>query len=164
MNAENFKRLLDWIMREEQYCGEAFWDVKGYSIGFGRHGVECGIKQGMVIDLKTAIKWCQDDVADRFCEMADVYGGGWDDLSPVRQGCLVAMAYQLGSEGVAKFINTLTEIHAGNFEDAAERMLQSKWAKQTPARAQRTAKAMRSNEWPDPDTLPGINWETEPAQ
>lgn len=53
------------------------------------------------------------------------------------QNILLNMAFQMGISGLLKFKNTLTLIKYGHYKDAANRMSQSLWAKQTPARAKR---------------------------
>ena len=70
----------------------------------------------------------------------------WTSLSKVRQVCLISMAFQMGVKGLFKFVNTLKMIEEGNYEGAATGMLRSLWAKQTPARANRIAEAMTTNE------------------
>jgi lysozyme len=60
---------------------------------------------------------------------------------------LVGMAFQMGTEGLLKFKNTLAMVQAGDYESAAKGMLQSLWARQTPERAARMAKQMRTGEW-----------------
>lgn len=64
--------------------------------------------------------------------------------NPPRSDVLYSMAYQLGVDGLAAFKNTLLMIANGNFSGAAEAMLASLWARQTPKRAQRQAEMMRS--------------------
>ncbi|WP_210506712.1 glycoside hydrolase family protein [Pantoea ananatis] len=61
-----------------------------------------------------------------------------------RQDVLISMAYQMGVDGLAGFKNTLKLIAVGNFNAAADGMLNSLWAKQTPARARRHAELMRT--------------------
>jgi lysozyme len=61
-----------------------------------------------------------------------------------RRDILVSMAYQMGVGGLAAFKNTLAMLAAGNPSGAADGMLKSLWAKQTPARAKRHADVMRS--------------------
>lgn len=68
-------------------------------------------------------------------------------LNEARQAVLIGMAFQLGTEGLLAFKNTLAKIQAGDFGGAAVNMLQSKWATQTPERAQRMAKQMETGEW-----------------
>lgn len=69
---------------------------------------------------------------------------GYPFLSPTRQAVLVCMAFQLGPAGLASFRKTRRAIEAGDFETAANEMLASKWAAQTPARARRMAERMRT--------------------
>lgn len=61
-----------------------------------------------------------------------------------RQDVLTSMAYQMGVSGLAGFKNTLALIAASNFTGAAEGMLNSTWARQTPNRAARHAEVMHS--------------------
>ena len=68
-------------------------------------------------------------------------------LDPARRGVLVNMAFQMGIAGLLAIKNTLSMIEAGKYQDAAKAMLQSKWAKQTPARAQRLSNQMATGDW-----------------
>jgi lysozyme len=76
----------------------------------------------------------------------------WRNLNEARQGVLLNMAYQmgvgeLGKSGLLGFVNTLKMVQQGAYEDAADTMLKSKWASQTPQRAQRLSEQMRSGSW-----------------
>lgn len=64
-----------------------------------------------------------------------------------RKAVLVSMAYQMGVDGLAAFKNTLRAVSEGRWADAKAGMLNSKWAKQTPARAARHADQMLTGEW-----------------
>jgi lysozyme len=57
------------------------------------------------------------------------------------------MAFQMGVDGLLKFNKTLTLVEQGKYKEAADNMLKSLWAKQTPARAERMAQQMRSGQW-----------------
>ena len=70
-------------------------------------------------------------------------------LSEVRQAALISMAYQMGVEGLLAFKRTLASIEAGHYDTAGREMLESKWARQTPERAQRTAYMIRYDRWPE---------------
>jgi lysozyme len=65
-------------------------------------------------------------------------------LTPTRQIVLQAMAFQMGIAGLVAFKNTLSMVRRGDYAGAADGMLASLWAKQTPARARRMAEMMRS--------------------
>lgn len=69
------------------------------------------------------------------------------DLDSARQGVLLNMSFQLGVDGLLGFRNTLRLVEQGRYDEAADAMLQSKWATQTPERAQRMAVQMRTGLW-----------------
>ncbi len=69
---------------------------------------------------------------------------GFSRVNAVRQGVLIEMVFQLGIGGVRAFRKTLDAIARNDFDGAADEMLKSKWAEQTPERAQRLADLMRS--------------------
>lgn len=74
-------------------------------------------------------------------------------LDEARQGVLLNMCFQMGLGSAAKgtgllgFKNTLAMIERGDYESAAQGMMNSLWAKQTPNRAKRLAEQMRTGEW-----------------
>lgn len=65
-------------------------------------------------------------------------------LADARKIALVSMVFQMGKPRVSKFKKMIAAINEGNFAEAANEMLESKWARQTPARAERHAQAMRT--------------------
>jgi lysozyme len=71
----------------------------------------------------------------------------FQDLDDARRGVLLNMAFQLGTDGLLKFERTLALIRDGKYENAANAMLQSLWAKQTPERAKRMADQMLTGLW-----------------
>lgn len=68
-------------------------------------------------------------------------------LDDVRQTVILCMAFQLGINGVANFRRMCAALTQQDYESASKEMLDSSWAGQTPARAQRMAQMMRSGEW-----------------
>ena len=68
-------------------------------------------------------------------------------LNEPRQAVLVGMAFQMGLQGLLGFRSTLESVRDERYADAAAGMLLSKWAKQTPKRAQRLARQMETGEW-----------------
>lgn len=66
-------------------------------------------------------------------------------LSQVRQDALFNMAFNLGVDGVLGFHNTLSFIQHGDYNRAADNMLQSLWARQVHQRANRLAEMIRTN-------------------
>lgn len=71
----------------------------------------------------------------------------FDTLDEVRQGVLLNMAFQMGTAGLLGFKQTLAHVKAGRWTAASVGMLDSKWARQTPERAERLATQMRTGIW-----------------
>ena len=71
----------------------------------------------------------------------------WRQLPDARRAVLMAMAFQMGVDGLLGFKNTLAMVKAGDFDGAARGMLASLWARQTPERAHRMSEQMRTNAW-----------------
>lgn len=63
-----------------------------------------------------------------------------------RQTVIIDMCYQIGVSGVLKFKRMIAAIESGDYRLASIEMLASKWAQQTPSRAQRNADAMLMGE------------------
>lgn len=68
-------------------------------------------------------------------------------LDPARKGALINMAFQMSVDGLLGFKNTLALVEQGKYQEAADNMLKSKWAQQTPARANRISAQMRTGVW-----------------
>jgi lysozyme len=76
----------------------------------------------------------------------------WQSIDDVRRGVIVCMAYQLGTNGVANFKKMCAALRIRDYQTASLEMLDSVWAReQTPARAQRMAKIMRTGQWIHPE-------------
>lgn len=93
---------------------------------------------GLVATMRT---YPRIDAALKACNNPDGLA-----LTP-RQAVLISMAYQMGVEGLNAFRQTLLCIQAGDWLQAETQMLKSRWANQTPKRARRHAKQMRTNQW-----------------
>lgn len=59
------------------------------------------------------------------------------------QEVLLEMAYQIGINGLRMFKKTIALLNQGNYIEASKEMLNSKWARQTPKRAQTLSRKMR---------------------
>lgn len=72
---------------------------------------------------------------------------GFDQLNDARQEVLANMSLNLGYTRLAGFKKFLSAVNASEFAEASLEMLDSKWAQQVGARAQRLSKAMRTGSW-----------------
>lgn len=87
----------------------------------------------------------RDDIAEIQADL-EAQISYFQGLSAVRQAVLLSMAFQMGVYGLLRFRQTLSSIKQRDFSLAAAQMLESRWAKQTVGRAQRLAKAMRTDD------------------
>ena len=70
----------------------------------------------------------------------------YNKASDYRKAIITSMAYQMGCDGLAGFTNTLNLMANGQWESASKEMLNSRWASQTPERAQRHSYVIRYND------------------
>ena len=131
--------LEEKIAMEEGFEGRLYICSAGYrSIGYG-FNLDSTQMPREVADLwlKINIK----DIKRRLSEFKFI-----DDLDEPRQIVLYDMAYQMGVNGMLSFTSMLNSLRARRYHEAAEHLLDSKYAKQTPARAQRNAEILRTGE------------------
>jgi len=64
----------------------------------------------------------------------------YTQMNETRRGVLIEMVFQMGVGGVSKFKRFLDAAFNRDWARAAEEMLDSKWARQTPERAKELAK------------------------
>lgn len=137
-------KLSDQLRRDEGFRACVYQDHLGYwTIGIGRL---VDIRKGGGITEDEAKFLLQNDIDRREYELAQLIP--WcKELDDARRGVLINMAFQLGTHGLMGFKNTLGLIKQGKYMAAANEMLKSKWAEQTPERAARLAKQMITGEW-----------------
>jgi len=120
--------------------------VNVMTVGVGHNLKAHPLPEGWVYPLTDAQvdKLLSDDLNAVFNAL-DSLLPWWRDLSYTRQRALVNMAFNLGPAGLLTFKNTLAHVHSGNYAEAANGMLASKWAKQVGNRAKRLANMMRDD-------------------
>jgi len=69
--------------------------------------------------------------------------GWYADLPGTVKDVMIEMCYQLGVNGVSKFKKTIEHLKNEEWESAADEMLDSKWAVQTPNRAKALSDRIR---------------------
>ena len=69
--------------------------------------------------------------------------GWYADLPGTVKDVMIEMCYQLGVNGVSKFKKTIEHLKNEEWESAADEMLDSKWAVQTPNRAKALSDRVR---------------------
>ena len=71
----------------------------------------------------------------------------WDKLDDERKYALLDMSFCQGIYGVLKFKKMLSSMGVGNWNDAAEHCLDSKWHTQAKNRCERIAETIRTGKW-----------------
>mgnify|MGYP000335987309 CR=1 FL=1 len=67
-----------------------------------------------------------------------------EDMPQEVQAVILNMCYQLGITGVSKFRKAISAFQEGDWHEAADEMLDSLWARQTPNRATELSNIIRS--------------------
>ena len=134
----DMSRLLESVKKHEGYRNKVYLDTLGKrTVGVGHLCVvdfweddkEYEEKFLMTIlehDLESAIKGAKDLMQEHGCM----------DIDELAEEIIIEMVFQLGKTGVSKFRNMWKHLSALEYSDAASEMLDSRWAKQTPNRAQ----------------------------
>lgn len=137
----DMQQLRKEIKAEESTCLYVYKDTLGYdTIGTGRL---VDRRRGGGLSAFEA-DFLLDNDLNRLIGIIDAKLPWVLGLSDARQRALVAMAFQMGINGVLAFKGMLDAMKAKNFDQAADHALDSTWAKQTPDRARRVAAMIRA--------------------
>jgi lysozyme len=140
----NMDRLLASVKKHEGYRNKVYLDTLGKrTVGVGHLCVEDFweddkeyeekfLMEILEKDLQGAIKGAKDLMAENGCM----------DMDEVAEEIIIEMVFQLGKTGVSKFRNMWKHLSALEYASAASEMLDSRWAKQTPNRAQNMSSEM----------------------
>ena len=132
--------IYEQLKRDEGFSPTPYKCTEGFlTIGYGRN------LENNPISEKEASDMLLKDVWKVFVPLAEI--GLVDKFDNPRQSVFINMAFQMGVSGLLKFKKTINYYQNGDYESCAKEMLDSKWAKQTPNRANRLSEQMRSGEW-----------------
>lgn len=136
--------LAQLLEAEEGRIAHAYTDSEGWlTIGVGR--LIDKRKGGRLTDPEIDYLLA-NDITEKTGELARALAW-FNDLDEVRRNTLIAMAFQMGTAGLLGFRNTLEMVRTGDYKGAGRGMLQSRWAQQTPLRAERMARQMETGVW-----------------
>ncbi len=148
MNPENEAKLVEELRFDEGVRYVPYRDTKGIpTVGIGHNLQAAPLPAGWTYPLTDAQvdTLLQSDLANVYSDLnRDL--PWWTDLNDVRQRVIANMMFNLGSNKLLGFKNTLAAMRQGAYADAASGMLNSAWASQVGARAQRLAQMMRTGE------------------
>jgi lysozyme len=126
------------LMRDEDVRLKPYRDTLGkLTVGCGHNLDDRGIS------LKVAMFILDEDVSDTLEEL-DRRLPKWRSLNEPRQRVVGNMAFNMGVEKLLGFHQMLGALWDGDYERAADEMLDSVWAWQVKGRAARLAQTMRT--------------------
>lgn len=141
MTLKNREILMQTLKKDEGYRKTVYACPSGkLTIGYGRNLEDNGI------DMLEAENLLHNDVVRINRELNNKFDW-YKDANEVRQSVLIMMAFQLGVNGLFKFLRFLEHMQNENYELASVEMLRSNWAKQTPPRAKRLAKWIKDGRY-----------------
>ena len=116
-------------------CSEGHW-----TLGYGRN---VDPHTGIGISREEGEFMLRADVMRTIAELDSAFPQ-FGDLDQPRTAVLIELCFQLGLPTLRKFTNMLAALWAGDNDRAAEELLDSRYARQVPARADRYAERLRS--------------------
>ena len=113
-----------------------------WTIGVGRNLEDVGLSDEEIDYL------LQNDI-ERTIELMDDYIPWHDDLDLVRHEALVNFVFNVGIGTAMKFKKAMTALEEGNYDVAADEMMDSNWSKQVGQRAIEITEMIRTGEYQD---------------
>jgi len=132
------------IKEHEGYRDQVYKDSLGFAtIGYGHLVLSTDIfKEGVVYKKKDL-----EQVFDNDFNIAKSNANQLIKGLPIHHQAkcvIIEMVFQLGIGGVSKFKKMWKALKQNNYQTASEEMLDSRWAKQTPSRAEELSSVMKS--------------------
>ena len=130
--------LLESIKKHEGFVEHVYDDSLGIpTIGYGFAIKDLVLDEDIAEDiLIRKLERLQRNANSRFRWL--------EDMPVVVQEVILNMCYQLGVTGVSKFRRAISALQEGDWDEAANEMLDSLWARQTPNRAKELSNIVRN--------------------
>jgi lysozyme len=136
----NKDKLIKQLIRHEDLRLKPYIDTQNKTtIGIGRNLTDVGI------NVEEAMFLLNNDIAGCVLDLRKNLSF-YDDLNDERKNVLINMCFNLGINRLLKFKKTLALIEKGDYEDAGNEMLVSKWSEQVGYRAVELSEIMRKGE------------------
>ena len=130
--------LIKQIKQHEGFSSTVYQCTEGYdTIGYGF----------AVKDLYLSKEICNKILKQKISELKLKISQKFDwfkDSPDQVQEVVINMCYQLGVTGVSKFRKAISAMQEGEWSEAADEMLDSLWARQTPNRAKELSDIVRN--------------------
>lgn len=154
MNVKLTEGLIENLKRDEGFRSEVYVDTTGHdTIGYGTklplNDLESScLPEGQDIredgvNKEQAECMLKKELRQKARDTRREFEHIWDELNQPRKDVLINMAYNLGVYGLTRFKKMIGALERGDYEAAADEMLDSQWHDQTKRRAERLARQMR---------------------
>ena len=132
------KDLLEKIKHHEGFVEHVYDDSLGIpTIGYGFAIKDLILDEDIAEDiLMRKLEKLKRNANSRFQWL--------EDMPQEVQAVVLNMCYQLGVTGVSKFRKAISALQEGDWSEAADEMLDSLWARQTPNRAKELSDIVRN--------------------
>jgi lysozyme len=135
----NVGKIRDQLIKHEGVVLHAYEDHLGYlTIGVGRL---IDKRRGGGLTRDEAMFLLDRDISRVVNDLRKE--PGFTEFPPTVKEALVNMAFQMGHRGVMNFRKMWTALREHDYERAADEALDSRWAEQTPSRANEVAEMIR---------------------
>ena len=139
--ARQFDQIVEVLKTEEGFRSHGYRDSENnLSLGYGRC-IEPSVGLGITRDEATDL--LENDVFRCLGEVRRCWPW-FDTLRPAHQSVIVQLSFQLGQPSLLGFVKMLGAIEQGDMNTAAVELLDSRFARQVPARAERLARQLRN--------------------
>lgn len=127
--------------------------------GVETHAYKCSASKitvgvGRNIDPKGGIGLTEDEIdyllqndIDRIISELDFQYEWFSDLNSSRQDAMIDISFNLGQTRLRKFEKALTAMSKGDWEEAADEFMDSKWAKQVGHRSKELTNIIRTGSY-----------------
>lgn len=128
-------------------CTSGFHTIGyGHNLDYSPIGIPLELLEKYGISEEGAIVLLNEDMECCISKLGNL--SAFNTLSLQRKVVLINMCFNLGYTKLTQFKRMLLALNRGNYADASNEMLNSRWATQVPKRARRLADAMLTNELP----------------
>jgi lysozyme len=132
------QKLKVLLMCEEGFRSLPYRDIRGVlTIGYGRNLDSKGISQDEALVL------LDDDIQDCLKDLLHILPE-FSKQDDARQVVLIDMCFNMGIDNLMQFREMISALHVGDYALASKAMLDSLWAKQVGARAEKLAYIMET--------------------
>lgn len=139
--------LIKLIELEEGWRNRPYYCSENYpTIGYGfKLGVKNAPLPKFILPKSAGDVWLNEHLEELKTKI--MFEPWYTGMNRARRAVIISMMYQMGFTGVLKFKKMIAAIYEGDYGTASDEMLDSRWAKQTPERANRHAIQLNSGEW-----------------